>query len=347
VQGDGGMKYEPGDKIIVLLTNEEGQVVEIMNEKMVMIEVKGVRFPVYMDQIDFPYFKMFTEKKAAAKQKIFVDDIRKEKTTAKVKTGDGVSLTFFPVFDKDIFEDDIVEKFKLYLINQNTTAYTFDYNCMIAGQSDFQLKNIIEPLSDFYLHDVKFEDLSDNPRFDFEFALKVPDKKKAPYFETSLKLKAKQLFKKIEEIRLKNQPGFTYPLFQGYPDKIDEEKVDTSRLGNAGFRIYNADHILQNLEPARSVVDLHIEKLTDGRASLTNFEILTLQLKAFDKFYELAVAHYQPTLTVIHGIGAGKLRDAIHESLRSKKEVRSFVNQYNHLFGYGATEIYFEYLTRK
>ena len=39
------MKYEPGDKIIVLLTNEEGKVVEVMNEKMVMIEVKGVRFP--------------------------------------------------------------------------------------------------------------------------------------------------------------------------------------------------------------------------------------------------------------------------------------------------------------
>ena len=36
------MKYEPGDKIIVMLTNEEGKVVEIMNEKMVMIEVKGV-----------------------------------------------------------------------------------------------------------------------------------------------------------------------------------------------------------------------------------------------------------------------------------------------------------------
>ena len=47
------MKYEPGDKIIVLLTNEEGKVVDIMNEKMVMIEVKGVRFPAYMDQIDF------------------------------------------------------------------------------------------------------------------------------------------------------------------------------------------------------------------------------------------------------------------------------------------------------
>jgi len=29
------MKYEPGDKILVLLTNEEGKVVEIMSEKMV------------------------------------------------------------------------------------------------------------------------------------------------------------------------------------------------------------------------------------------------------------------------------------------------------------------------
>ena len=56
------MKYQIGDKIIVLLTDEEGKVVEIMNDKMVMIEVKGVKFPAYMDQIDFPYFKMFIRK---------------------------------------------------------------------------------------------------------------------------------------------------------------------------------------------------------------------------------------------------------------------------------------------
>lgn len=63
------MKFQPGDKIIVRLTEEEGKVVEIMNERMVLIEVKGVKFPAYMDQIDFPYFKMFTEKRKAEKQK--------------------------------------------------------------------------------------------------------------------------------------------------------------------------------------------------------------------------------------------------------------------------------------
>ena len=56
------MKYQVGDKIIVLHSDEEGKVIDIINEKMVMIEVRGVKFPAYMDQIDFPYFKMFTEK---------------------------------------------------------------------------------------------------------------------------------------------------------------------------------------------------------------------------------------------------------------------------------------------
>ncbi|MEO6252159.1 MAG: Smr/MutS family protein [Ferruginibacter sp.] len=337
------MKYQPGDKIIVLLTEEEGKVVEIMNEKMVLIEVKGVKFPAYMDQIDFPYFKMFSEKIKAEKKKVFIDNVQKEKATPKVKEGNGIMLSFIPVFDKDIFDDDIVEKFKLYLVNQNETAYTFTYNLMIGGMSDFQLKNTIDPLSDFYLHNVKFEDLSDSPRFDFEFALKEPDKKKAPYYETSLKIKAKQLFKKIEEIQLKNEPGFSYLLLENYPDRVAEDKVDLGRLGNAGFRVYDAGRIKQNLEPARSVVDLHIEKLSDSWKHLTNFEILSMQLKAFEKYYELAVAHYQPSLTIIHGVGVGKLRDEIHEILKSKKEVKSFVNQHSHLYGYGATEIFFSY----
>jgi len=337
------MKFQPGDKIIVRLTEEEGKVVEIMNEKMVMIEVKGVKFPAYMDQIDFPYFKMFTEKRKAEKQKVFIDNVQKEKLMPKKKEGNGVKLSFFPVFDKDIFDDDVVEKFKLYLVNQDEAAYTFTYNLMIGGESNFQLKNTLEPLSDFYIHDVQFEDLSDSPRFDFEFSLKEPDKRKATHYEASLKLKAKQLFKKIEEIQLKNEPGFSYVLFENYPDRVEEEKLDMGRLGNSGYRIYDAAKIRHQLEPARTVVDLHIEKLTDSWKHLSNFEILSLQLKAFEKYYNLSVAHYQPSLTVIHGVGEGKLRDEIHDILRLKKEVRSFVNQYHHSYGYGATEIFFEY----
>ena len=337
------MKYEIGDKIIVLLTDEPGIVVDIMNEKMVMIEVRGVKFPAYTDQVDFPYFKMFSEKKVVEKKKIHVDNIQKEKKIIKKKTGDGVWLNFIPVFDKDVFEDDIVEKLRVYLINQNEEEYNFSYNLSFDGESHFELKNSIRGLSDFYLHDVIFEDLSDNPRFNFEFSLSKEQKKKAPYFEAALKLKGKQIFKKIEEIKLKNEPSFSYELFNEYPDKVEEEKVDLSRLGNAGYRLYDASKLKENLPGARSVVDLHIEKLTDNWKHLSNFDILTMQLNVFEKYYELALLHHQHKLIVIHGIGEGRLRDEIHERLRLKKDVKSFVNQYHASYGYGATEIYFNY----
>ncbi|MEO5984699.1 MAG: Smr/MutS family protein, partial [Ferruginibacter sp.] len=61
------------------------------------------------------------------------------------------------------------------------------------------------------------------------------------------------------------------------------------------------------------------------------------------KYYELAVLHRQSQLTVVHGIGEGKLREEIHEMLKGKKEVTSFINQFHPLFGYGATEIFFQY----
>ncbi len=337
------MKYEIGDKIIVLHTDEEGKVVDIINEQMVMIEVKGVKFPAYLDQVDFPYFKMFTEKRQAEKKKIFIDNVKPEKTNIKTKVNEGVFISFMPVFDKDIFDDDVVEKFKIHVLNQSDRAFNFKYMLYFGGENNFELSNNISPFTDFYLHDVAFEDLSDNPRFHFEFSLLNPEKKKAPYYEASLKIKAKQLFKKIEEIQVKNEATFSYLLFDEYPDKVEQEKVDLSKLGNAGYRVYDAGKVRENLPPARSVVDLHIEKLTDSWKHLSNFEILTMQLKEFGKFFELASAHYQPTLTVIHGVGVGKLRDEIHDILRTKKEVKSFVNQYTAAYGYGATEIYFSH----
>ena len=75
------MKFEVGDKVVVNQTNEEGEVIDIINDKMVMVEVRGVKFPAYVDQLDFPYYKRFTEKKLfpPKKEKKFIDDVPREK----------------------------------------------------------------------------------------------------------------------------------------------------------------------------------------------------------------------------------------------------------------------------
>ena len=341
------MKYQVGDDIIVLHSNEEGKVIEIINDKMVMIEVRGVKFPAYMDQVDFPYFHRFSKKKPKEEPKPvkkYIDDVPKEKPTAnKIKVEEGVWLSLLPRFGLDEFNDEVVEMFKVYLVNKTEKGYKFIFRQQSLGDTDFELKNEILAFQDFYLHDISFESLNDNPAFAFEFSLVTPVKNKAEFFEAGVKLRGKQVFQRIEEMKEKNLAVITYELFKNYPDKAEEDKVDVSSLASKGYKIYDASKVRQNLEPARSIIDLHIEKLLNDFKHLSNFEILTLQVKEFEKWYDLAVAHRQASLIVIHGLGSGRLRDEIHDILKTKKEVKTFINQYDPRFGYGATEIFFQY----
>lgn len=339
------MKFQVGDRVLVLHSHEEGEVIDIINDKMVMIDVRGVKFPAYIDQLDFPYFKRFSEKKLFPdkKGKKYIEDLQKEKQDHKHKIVDGVWLSFLPVMDADEFGDDVVTELKVHLINRTYQSFNFFYRLQFFGKSEFELKNGIHPFADFYLHDVAFEDMSDSPVFTFEFSLSQPDKTKADYFEASLKLKPKQLFARIEEIKKKGEATFAFRLFDEYPDRPQEEKVDIGSLTAAGIKMYDAKDVRKHLPPARTVIDLHIDKLNNHWQHLSNIEILDIQLKEFEKWYELAVLHHQLQLIIIHGVGSGKLRDEIHDILRLKEEVKFFVNQYHPSFGYGATEIYFQY----
>ncbi|MFP5040817.1 Smr/MutS family protein [Parasediminibacterium sp. JCM 36343] len=341
------MKYEVGDEIIVLISNEEGRVVEIMSDKMVMIEVRGVKFPAYMDQIDFPYFQRFSKKPVVVEAKrptVFLDNIPREKPKkSEIKVADGVWLVMIPKFSLDDFNDEIVENLKIYLVNKTECSYEFVYKQLFLSGTNFEIHNQVAGFQDFYLHDIAFESVNDSPSFHVDFSLATPEKKKAEHFETSLKLKPKQVFQRIEQMKEKNEPTLSYKLFDTYPDRPFEDKFELTGLAAKGFKIYKANEARQHLDPAREIIDLHIEKLVDDWQGLSNFEILNIQLKEFEKWYDLAIAHRQRTLILIHGIGKGKLKDELHELLKTKREVKSFVNQYDPRFGYGATEVFLGY----
>ena len=92
------MKFQIGDKVLVLHSEEEGEVTDIINSKMVMVDVRGVKFPAYTDQLDFPYFKRFTEKKLFAdkKGKKYIDQLPAEKRKEYPKLQMVYGLPFFP-----------------------------------------------------------------------------------------------------------------------------------------------------------------------------------------------------------------------------------------------------------
>ena len=145
------MKFEIGDKVTVLHSNEEAEVVEMINDKMVMVEVRGVKFPAYIDQLDFPYFKRFTEKKSlpVKKAKTFVDQLPADKSKKATNPLDGCWLRILPVSDTDEFGDEVVESLKIYLVNHTDRGLHFQYKLSYSGELDFELSNEIPASKDF------------------------------------------------------------------------------------------------------------------------------------------------------------------------------------------------------
>jgi len=254
-----------------------------------------------------------------------------------------VHLNLIPKFSLDDFNDEVVESLKIFLSNRTRVSYQFDYNQMFSGHADFSIASSIPPHTDFYIHDIPFSSVNDGLSFSIDFSLTEPHKKKADHFETQVKIKPKQLFQRIEDLKEHQKTTIFYPLFEVYPDKIEDNHITIDVLRNAGYKVYDVSKIKQNLPAARSVVDLHIEKLIDKHSHLNNAEIIQIQLEAFEKWFELGQLNSLPSMIFIHGVGKGKLKAEIHELLKMKKGVNRFINQYSDFYGFGATEVFFEY----
>ena len=88
------------------------------------------------------------------------------------------------------------------------------------------------------------------------------------------------------------------------------------------------------------MVDLHIEKLLpNGQFGKTPGDLVDVQLRAFEKNLENAIASGMSDITFIHGVGTGKLRQELHRHLSRHPNVRFFEDAQKQKFGYGTTKV--------
>jgi len=87
-----------------------------------------------------------------------------------------------------------------------------------------------------------------------------------------------------------------------------------------------------------TVVDLHLEALTDDPDSLSATQAMLLQLKTFREHMLAARTRQWPELTVVHGKGTGRLKAAVQATIREYGEVSETIES---LDG-GSTRILFK-----
>ncbi len=338
------MKFQIGDTVRLQHSGEEGIIVEILGEGLVRVEVEGMDFPVFEDQLEFPYFERFVEMRKTRKRdkgKIEGAAIPTEKKEKRERKASGMFLSILPVYDQ--VEELKVNHLKLYLINETDYSYTFDCKEYMKDCLAFEVKSQVMPFNQFYLKDFPFDCLNDRPRLEFIF---IPDDATAdmlPSYTFVLKLKPRQVIKKIADLNHGQQAMFSYTLFEEYPLK--------TKTNDAYWDLPAAPASVSFYRPGAASagsglpyeLDLHIEKLTDDYRGMTPTDMLLLQISTLQHALTRAIAHRQYSMVVIHGIGKGVLKKEVHAILQQTPEVKRFVNQFDFRYGFGATEIFFEY----
>ena len=147
------------------------------------------------------------------------------------------------------------------------------------------------------------------------------------------KLKNPYAFCKIVNLSgaITNQSSDDESLFANYSAK-DLQDALWSNSGQEIKKAKDSTKFASGIE-----VDLHIEELGVNFAGLSNSEIITIQLQHFRKKLDEAIVRKSYKIIFIHGVGNGKLKNAIRSELNMHN--LKFNDGSFGQYGGGATEV--------
>lgn len=316
-------------------TGEEGFIVDFLPGKLIEVDVNGIRFPVYADEVDHPYLKWFTDPAVRKASRGRSPELPQPEKNPPRRLPRGIYLSFLPQFDPESTED-IITAFRIHLINETPDAIRFRYDVRDArGALVFSHQAELHAYGNLYLHPLTLEALNAQPRLQWSLG---PAAAPAAVFADVLRIRPGQLVRHIREMLEQNLPAFSILLRSDVePGTVAGAdpvplRIGAGSAGAEGHRLHTAPE---------AVLDLHIDERNAAFAGLDAAALLDYQLRLFERKLHAAVAAGLHEMTVIHGVGNGTLRDALQERLAGLPLVSGFRNDWSPLYGWGATRISF------
>jgi hypothetical protein len=324
------MKFSIGDRVLLKRTGEEGTITAFLSKQLVEVAIGDIRFPVYADEIDHPYLKWFTDPAKKPKQEKRVQEIPAENEAARPpRLSRGIYLSFLPQFAHGTAED-IIDAFRIHFLNETAEHLVFTYHARTAsGATLLQLNGALHPFAHIYLHALSLEEMNAQPRFHWHVA---PKEKPASGIKDVLRIRPAQLVRYIRTLLGEGSPSFNILLT---PDAVSIPAAASVSLSPATPTLPVTKPRIELHTEAVSVLDLHVPP---GDADAD--EVLALQIRLLEQKLDAAHIAGKDSMIVIHGIGNGTLREAVHSVLRQTPFVKHFSNHWMGLYGWGATEVF-------
>lgn len=346
------MLFSIGTKVRFKHSNDEGTVTGMLDEDMVNVRLKdaGFEIPVFIDDIvpvTDPVPVVALAKKTAPKPP--TPDIKSpliESQYAILKSA-GIQLAFDPVLDRE----GQARQYKIFLINDTRYDLIYTVELWLNNYIHLQQSAKINSMSCIELGELLYDQLNDNPVFEIE-SWCITTEGTGAKMQKSLRIKPKVFFKKTLTAPLLNRPVHLFKLIENVQTaqepKVEDlitytkKKATAPEAADAWSDIRSRlSHEVVDLSEFLPEIDLHIENLVAEYNKMSNADILRLQMKHFEQYIDRAIRLGVERVFIVHGVGKGRLREAIAAELRHRPEVRSFRNEYHHKYGYGATEVIF------
>lgn len=132
--------------------------------------------------------------------------------------------------------------------------------------------------------------------------------------------------------------GIEHPFTNDGYEKLQSDLKVMTKTSTEKVKQFNSKNkILKNWE-----IDLHVEELNVDVYGMTNGEILQLQLKHLRQFHEKMSLKEIRKIVVIHGVGAGVLKEEIMLYFKNFYGTKCF-DADEQEYGKGATEVHLFY----
>ena len=341
--------FPPGTRVRLRFTGETGVVISRLSDDMVEIRLDNdpdFIIPAFEEDIvaDTVLSSVAPAWASAREKKPEPPARRIVKSQYHILKPKGLQLAFEPMPGRD----ETVSRYKVWLINDTPFDFLLEFDLFTTSRDVIILDEKIAASSAYELGDFLSDDLNDAPEV-FISVRRITTEGTDTPLETGLRIKAKQFFNSFQTASIINVMAYHFVLmgsFEAKPAASDQDlksytlqnRSKTRSAGNANARPHKAfdPEDFAHFEPE---IDLHIQALMNGYARLDKGEILRIQMQHFHRFIDRAVRVGANRVFVIHGVGEGKLKEAIADSLRGNPHVKKFKNEYHHKYGYGATEV--------
>lgn len=336
-------KFRIGDKVKFLNEKGGGTVVAIKNAYEVIVQLPdGLEIPYPASELISDTHQILINPSSASLEAVPTDNkliyLAIESNTSQVKNA---TEYFFYLFNLSDFQF-----YFTYSLGKNNV-----YQCLADGKVQPYEKQRIKTLSVSLLKE------ADTHQFQMIFFQNTLFVSQTPVFET-IKLNEKT----FSSDRFIHHPEFARPVwimilkekFSDTPTELsqyqspqnirhflnEEDLKKIQSLQEKKAEVSSRKHFSKQKYPDEVVMDLHIEELVDNPGDYSAHQKLQIQLNYFQRELHQAIAHNVRKITVIHGVGNGRLKQEVRAYLKTVEEVKAVEDAPLKMYGWGATVVY-------